>query len=181
MASVLLVYPNPQTIHPRYPNPLLPLAAVLLENRHKVKILDEQFEDYKSVDLRDYDYVGISTLTGPQIMNGLKIAKHIRNKDASIPLIWGGVHPSLMPEQTAENECVDIVVRGEGEETLLELIARLEAGKQYEDVPGITFKKNGKIVSTHEKEFVDLNKLPLMPYHLLSSFHKYSNVKRKII
>jgi radical SAM superfamily enzyme YgiQ (UPF0313 family) len=181
MANVLLVFPNPKTIHPRYPNALLPLAAALLANGHKVKVFDEQFENYADIALGDYDCVGISTLTGQQITNALKIAESIRKKSVSMPLIWGGIHPSLMPEQTARNRFVDIVVRGEGEETLLELIERLEAGKPIDGTKGITFERDGEIYSTADREFINLDELPFLPYGLLTFFYKYSNVKRKII
>lgn len=181
MANILLIFPNPRTIHPRYPNAFLPLAAVLLKHGHKVRIVDEQFEDYAKLRLGDFDCVGISTLTGPQISNALKIAKWVRKKTPLMPIIWGGVHSSLMPEQTAKNEYVDVVVRGEGEETLLELIECLEANRDISNIKGITYRKDGTIYSTPEREYIDMNGLPFLPYELLSSFHRYSNVRRKIL
>lgn len=181
MAEVLLLYPNPNAIHPRYPCALLPLAGVLLQNGHHVDIFDEQFQDYKKINVSKYDIVGISILTGPQILNALKIAKWISQKGSSIPLIWGGVHCSLLPEQTAKNEYVDAVVRGEGEETLLEIIDKLDRNKDLSDIKGVTFKRDGEIISNPDREFLDLNTLPTLPYHLLASFHKYSNIQRSIM
>lgn len=181
MAKVLLVYPNPAAIHPRYPNALLPLAAVLLKRGHKIWIFDGQFEDYTELSLSNFDCVGISIMTGPQISSALKIAKWIRQKNPSMTLIWGGVHASLIPEQTAKNEYVDVVVRGEGEETLLELIECIEANRAIDHVKGITYRKNGVIYSTPDREYINMDQLPFLPYDLLSAFHRYSNIKRKIL
>ena len=60
-------------------------------------------------------------LTGKMILDGLKIAKLIKKYNANIPIVLGGVHPSLLPEQTLQNELVDIVVVGEGERTIQDL------------------------------------------------------------
>jgi len=182
MSNILLVYPDPVAIHPRYPNALLPLAAVLLDKGHKVDIFDEQFDDYKKININKYDIVGISILTGPQISNALKIAAWIKKKASHLPVIWGGVHCSLLPYQTAKNKYVDVAVKGEGEQTLLELIDALQGSRScLANVKGIVFKAGDDIISTEDREFFDLNKLPILPYHLLSSFHRYSNIKRKII
>jgi len=61
-------------------------------------------------------------MTGPQIRHALTVCNLVRDRYPHIPIIWGGVHASLLPEQTLENSLVDIVVVGEGEDTLPELI-----------------------------------------------------------
>lgn len=181
MAGILLIYPNPVTLlEPQYPHGLLALAAYLIRRGHKVRIIDERLEDYTMVLLGEFDCVGISVMTG-QVKNGLKIAKWIRQKDASMPILWGGVHPSLMPEQTAKNEYVDIVVRGEGEETLSELIECFESKRGIDQVKGITYRKDGVVYSTPDREYLDMDQLPLLPYEILPSFNEYSNSKCKII
>ena len=180
MANVLLIYPDPKTIHPRYPNSFLPVAAVLLKKGHKVTIIDTQFEEYEDIHLWDFDIVGISTLTGPQIKNAIFIASYVRKKAPAMPLIWGGVHPSLMPEQTAMNQYADIVVRGEGEETLCELLEKLDKKEDLESVKGISFKRNGNIISTPDRDFINIDELPLLPYHLIKKSREYSNIQRGI-
>ncbi|MEW6606561.1 MAG: hypothetical protein AB1414_03770 [bacterium] len=65
------------------------------------------------------------------------------------PVVWGGVHPRLLPEQIVQSEMVDIACVGEGEISFSELIKALEERKEWSNVPGICYRKNGKIVSTN--------------------------------
>lgn len=62
--------------------------------------------------------LGISSMTGFQIKKGLEISAYVR-KRSNIPIVWGGIHPSILPEQTLEHPLVDAVVVGEGEELLI--------------------------------------------------------------
>ena len=65
-------------------------------------------------------------MTGPQIIRALETSKFLKGRYPDVPVVWGGIHPSLLPEQTLENPFVDIVVIGEGEATLLELVKTLK-------------------------------------------------------
>ena len=58
--------------------------------------------------------VGITTFTGGMIRNALEAAREVKRL-RDVPIVWGGIHPSLLPEQTARHELVDYVVEGEGE------------------------------------------------------------------
>jgi radical SAM superfamily enzyme YgiQ (UPF0313 family) len=71
------------------------------------------------------------------------------------------------------------VVRKEGENTFLELVQRLEAGKSFGDVLGITYRKDGKTVKTKDRPYIeDLDSLPYPAFHLfpLKQFNKYGNI-----
>lgn len=174
--DVVLVYPGKKEAKPLLPLPVLYLAGVLEENGYKVTILDTRIHEYSDVNLDRASCVGISTITGSQILYGLEVAKYVRKNNPDVPLIWGGIHPSLLPEQTIENENVDIVVREEGELTMLELVQKLEAEKALKNVKGITYKLNGKIINNPDRDFVDLNTLNHLPYHLID-IKKYSTKK----
>ncbi len=110
--------------------------------------------------------LGISCMTGLQITNGLSLARKIKSLKGELPVIWGGYHPSALPEQTALDPLVDIVVRGYGEETFAELVDALSKGRKYEDIKGITFSKKDEILSTADRPACSLNDLPPLPYHL---------------
>jgi radical SAM superfamily enzyme YgiQ (UPF0313 family) len=91
--------------------------------------------------------------------------------------VWGGVHPTLLPEQTVASEFVDIVVRGEGEQTLLELADKFSAGEPLDEIKGITFKSAGTIRSTPDRELMDLDEIPIeLPFDLLP-LDKYPTLK----
>ncbi len=179
MANVLLFYPTMRLVGYRFPYSILPLAGYLLKNKHQVKILDAQVEDYKDLDINQFDLIGISTLTGPQIKTALEFAKYCRTINPDIPLVWGGVHTSLTPDQTILDEHVDIVCRGEGEETMVELAECIISKSPLDHVKGIIFKDhNGNIIRTPDRPFIDLNESPMPPYHLLK-VDKYSELNRK--
>jgi len=179
MAKILLIFPHPGGVFPRIPTSILPLAGYLLQKGIDVEIFDQQVSDVNEIDPKAYDLIGFSiAFTSKQILSALDIAKRFKNEGVKLPFIWGGVHPTITPEETIRNRYVDIIVRGEGEETLYELIKVLSSSQQLEKVKGITFKKNAKIISTADRDFIDLNELPLLPYHLLKNFDKYSELSR---
>jgi anaerobic magnesium-protoporphyrin IX monomethyl ester cyclase len=102
-------------------------------------------------------FVGLSTLTGLSLLPTAWASEAIK-KANNVPIVWGGLHPTMLPEQTLENAFVDIVCIGEGEETITELAAVLrEEGQQSEkmaNVAGIAYKVNGKAVINESRSFI---------------------------
>jgi anaerobic magnesium-protoporphyrin IX monomethyl ester cyclase len=176
--DVLLVFPGKfKAPDPQVPLSLLYLASSLQEQGFSSRIIDMRLEDYHSSKIGNPLFVGISCMSGPQIKYALEFAHHLRMQNPSCPIIWGGVHPTLLPEQTARSECVDIVVRGEGELTLGELSNKLMSNESFADVPGITYKINGSIRSNPDGKAIDLDSIPMaLPYNLLH-MEKYPTVK----
>jgi anaerobic magnesium-protoporphyrin IX monomethyl ester cyclase len=176
--EILLVFPGKyKAADPQVPLSILHLASVLLGGGYKVRVFDMRTEDYRTLSVGKPLFVGISCMSGLQIRYGLEFAKKIRAEEPSLTIVWGGVHPSLLPDQTAENELVDIVVRGEGELIVNELADTLASGKALEEVNGLTFKKDGTIKSTPEADLIDLDKIPVnLPYDLLQ-LDKYPALK----
>ena len=76
-------------------------------------------------------------MTGPQILRALDACALVRATHPDVPIVWGGIHPTLLPEQTLEHPLVDIIVAGEGEATFAELVKALEAGAPLGQVKGI--------------------------------------------
>ncbi len=166
--KVYLFQPGEKTEFAPLPNSLLPLAATLKKAGYAVDLVDTRIRDYTKLELKDALCCGITSFTGSQLNHALKIAEFIRSRDKKIPIIWGGIHASLLPKQTAEHPLVDIVVKGEGEETLLELAEKLEKKESIEEVKGILFKKNGKVIQNPERPFMDMNKVPFYPFEFLN-------------
>ncbi len=178
MARVLLIYPQMKVLAPRFPYSVLPLAGALLDAGHEARILDAQVEALSDADPAAYDVIGISTYSGSQIVGALKAASHVRELAPGRPLVWGGVHPTITPHQTVSNPMVDIVVRGEGEATLLELVDALEGVRPLRGVAGLTFREDGELVDTGERGFIDLDELPFLPYQLIKP-ERYVHFKEK--
>ncbi len=81
--------------------------------------------------------------------------------------MWGGIHASILPEQTLENPYVDIVVIGEGEATLLELVTTLANHLPLSGVAGIAYRENGQCRLTGLRPFIDLDAQPPPAYDLI--------------
>lgn len=164
-----------------HPQELLMVSSILVDRGYNVKIIDQRIEKKWSRTLlkelkKQPLLVGLSVMTGSQIRHALEISKFVKqNSDVSI--VWGGIHPSLLPLQTIKNPYIDIIIKGEGEEAVYELAVGLEKGKPLKNIRGLVFKNNNKIMNNPERFFLDLNKLPPIPYHLINipKYLKLSN------
>jgi radical SAM superfamily enzyme YgiQ (UPF0313 family) len=155
---------------PGLPLGLLHCASIVCKS-YDVKIIDERISrDWKNeIDQyisKDTICAGITALSGYSIKSGLEFSKYIKER-YSIPVVWGGVHATILSEQTIANQYVDIVVEGEGEITLNELVSALEKGEDLNTVEGIWYKDDGHIKHTGKREYADLDELPSVPYDLI--------------
>ncbi len=90
--------------------------------------------------------------------------------------MWGGVHATLLPEQTISNPNIDIIVLKEGEITFMELIEAIEENKSLRDIKSICYKKDNKIMKNPERDFIkNLDELPEIPYELVD-VKKYASL-----
>ena len=175
-STIVLIQPTVRVGKERQRRIGLPLGLLAIGTPldlagYRVKIIDQYFEpDWKrllSDELkRNPICVGISSKTGPQIRYALEASSFVKSR-SSVPVVWGGVHPTLLPEQTLANENIDIIVRGEGEESFFALVKCLEQGGDLSGVKGIFYKENGQIKSTPRRAFIDLNAQPSPSYHLV--------------
>ena len=167
--DVLLVFPGKfKAPDPQVPLALLHIAASLKQEGFSVRILDMRLEDYRHVQVGNPVFVGISCMSGLQIKYALEFAQYVRLQNPSCPLVWGGVHPTLLPEQTASNDFVDIVVRGEGELIVKDLANALALNRTLDNVLGITYAVNGAVKSNPDGKVINLDSIPIkLPYELL--------------
>ena len=84
-----------------------------------------------------------------------------------VPIIYGGWHPSLLTAETLREDFVDIVVRHQGEKTLVEILQRLGAGKPLDMVQGCWFKRDGRIHQNPDRPASPLSACPLPAYDLI--------------
>lgn len=167
--KVLLIFPGGAERKPRIPFSVIVLASYIRKHGFSPDILDTRIKDYKKINYSNYLAVGISSKTGEQLKWAVKIAKYIRKK-SKVPIIWGGPHVSAYPIQTCKSKLADIVACSEGEESLLEILRTLEKNPEnpnFQDIRGIVYKKNDKIIMNKERPFIDMNKLELPAYDLV--------------
>lgn len=181
--DVVLIQPEVRISHgtgSRITAPLgiLSVATPLDVAGYKVRVIDQRIEpNWEQTLLAELKTkpicVGLTSMTGPQIWWGLKASKIVKD-NSDVPVVWGGVHASLLPQQTLENPYIDIVVQGEGEETFFELVKTLGNRKPLHGVRGIWYKENGHIKQNPPRPYIDLNKQPPLSYHLI-------NLKRNLM
>jgi len=162
------------------------IAGYLLKYGVKVKILDNDIELLNDkafsnlVKKLNPRYVGFSVTTN-SFNNALHLASMIKEVDKSIKVIFGGVHPSALPESVLMFDSVDIVVKGEGEETTLELLNALNEKSDLSRVKGIIYKQNGRTIINPDRELIkDIDNLPFPAYHLLPMGKYYFPASRRI-
>ena len=168
--DVLLVFPGRRrAADPQVPLQLLHVASALRRAGYRPRIADLRLHDYRTLVIGEPVFVGITAMSGPQIRYGLEFARRVRAVRPGAPIVWGGVHPTLLPEQTAADANVDIVVRGESELIVGTLADALAAGETLDGVAGITWRDGaGEVRSTPDADLPDLDAIPVeQPYDLL--------------
>jgi anaerobic magnesium-protoporphyrin IX monomethyl ester cyclase len=175
--KVVLFYPPYDGPPLSAPLCLLALASPLLQAGFEVKLIDDiTSPDFETEILRetgDALCLGISVLTGPTIGSAIRVAKAVKKARPSLPIIFGGWHPTLATEQTLQPDFVDAVVRGPGELTLLEVAQRLADGQELHGVQGLSFKDNASIHHEPERRVANINDLPAPAFHL-ANFDAYA-------
>lgn len=155
------------------PHSMLSLASELVDE-YEVRIIDQRIDPEWKTKLFRYlktnpICVAFSAMTGPQIKYALDAAKIVRDYSGnSVKLVWGGVHPSMLPDQTLENKYVDIIIRGEGEVSFKKLVSKLKQGKGLSQVKGISYKDNGKVKHNPSEALFDVNKTKPLPWFLVN-------------
>jgi anaerobic magnesium-protoporphyrin IX monomethyl ester cyclase len=176
--KVVLFYPPYDGPPLSAPLCLLALAAPLLQAGFEVKLIDNiTSPDFESEVLRETSdalCLGVSVLTGPTIGAAIRVAKAVKKARPSLPVIFGGWHPSLATEQTLRPGFVDAVVRGPGDLTLLEVARRLADKQELHGVQGLSFKDRAGIHHEPERPVTNINDLPMPAFHL-ANFDAYAS------
>ena len=163
------------------------MAAVLDQDGFEVKIIDCPVNQYDHEKLKaelsafQPGLVGTGSMT-PTIESALKCAQVAKEVCPEATVVMGGPHATFADREVLTNEkAVDLIVRGEGEETLLELAHQSTTGRKLSDIKGITFRKNQEIIQNPMRPFIqNLDALPLPAYKFLP-IEKYFVSKRKLL
>lgn len=154
------------------PLALLAISRNLVPAGYDVRIIaDFLFKNHIEEVVRqcqDSICLGLTCMTGFQIYDALRVADAVRASQPDLPIVWGGWHPSILPEETLKDDRVDIVVQGQGERKFAEVVRRLHKGASLERIPGVMYKSaDGSVKSTPDSALEDINNFPPYPYHLV--------------
>jgi len=166
---------HPATQHEKFysffwiPYSVLTIGSCLSED-YTVIIIDENIDkNYSLTDeiLQNVLCVGISSMIGAQIKNGLLFAQKVKNINSKIPIIWGGHLPSILPNITLESEYVDLIVLGQGEYTIIEIIKSLSKKIELKTISGIGYKLPDGKIKINPKNNSERFELPYFQWQLI--------------
>jgi len=184
MPKKTVIFYNPAAPYYTLPLQFLALASVIDRERYNVKIIDARIE--KSVRhahamvrelLPDAACVAVSTITGTPIKDAVAISEMTKHCAPQVPVVWGGWHPSIYPEQCLREGFADYCIFGQGEITFNELLDAIDAGDGFDAILGLAYLKNGSFVQNAERKFIDINNFPAYDYDLVP-METYFRLKR---
>jgi anaerobic magnesium-protoporphyrin IX monomethyl ester cyclase len=139
--------------------------------QYKTRVLEEVAELCRGSEL-----IGLSLMTH-YFDRSRQITEYVK-KSLRIPIIWGGIHPTVRPEESLHY--ADMALVGEGEEALLELVEKMAASQDIYDIRNIWFNKGSQIIRNPLRPLLqDLDQLPFYDFGL-EDHYIYCNKERQI-
>lgn len=162
---------NPHSVFYTMPLGLMAVASCLDRSRYEVCIIDGRLEvDSVARVVAELDgalCLGVTVLTGAPISDALAVIRAAKAAYPKLTTICGGWHPSLFPVEMLDEPSIDITVRGQGEATLTDLLAKLVSEQPLDTVAGIAFRKQGTPHKTIERPLVPMEVFPNVDYGLI--------------
>src|SRR5579885_2646823 len=145
--AAMIVFFNPRATRAknrRYPLSILALAA-MIEGREEYAIVDGNIDDDpcaaidRVMQKHPARILAVTVMPGPQMVASIPVCKWFREKYPRVPIVWGGYFPSIYPDAALNAKYVDFVVRGQGEDTFIELLDALEH-RRFAGIRGLSYK-----------------------------------------
>ena len=152
------------------------LAAAAEREGVPVEIIDEQIEDdivkivSERIKFSEPPYFfGFSVLTAA-FKSAILVSKELKRMYPDSFIVFGGIHPTAMPDEVLRYEHIDAVLRGEGEKSLIELYRSVREGREFGHIGNLSFRRDGQIVHNPGTFIMDdLDSYPAFPYHRFES------------
>lgn len=204
--KVLLLNPF-LTVHPDDPADISPplslayLAGFLEKRKIKVAVLDiaaeginqirkvgkktryglNEREIVKKIQIYAPKIVGITCQSTLHASEAHQTAKIVKKANPEILVVMGGAHPSAVPAEVLQDQNVDLVVRGEGEVTLWEIVREFEGEKVPKDILGTSWRQGKKVINNPLRPLIrNLDSLPFPARHLLPMEIYFQQVKKGV-
>lgn len=177
--KVVFFFPAFSSQEATAPLGILAISTPLLRAGYDVRIIDStitpNFQKRVLAELADALCLAVSLVTGPMIRETVQIGRAAKALYPDLPVIVGGWHPSLLPDQTLAADFIDVVVRGQGEEAMVEVLQRIEDGASLAGIPGVGYKQDGRLVFNPPRALKPICDLPPKAYHL-ADFDAYERL-----
>lgn len=149
------------------------IAAYLMRHGIACRVIDEEIVDITPSVLREIldglerpYIVGVSCLTA-HVGRGYQIARMVKAEFPDATVVFGGLHPTTLPEEALNTGAVDYVVRGEGEEIMLHLHRALRGEGDPTQIKGVSFLRDGKVHNNPTAPLIpSIDEIPNFPYEL---------------
>jgi radical SAM superfamily enzyme YgiQ (UPF0313 family) len=174
---------NPHAEFHTMPLALIAIGSHLDRERYEPVIVDARLEtDATHAVLRAAEgavCVGVTVLTGAPIRDAVRVSRAVKARYPSLPIVWGGWHPSMFGPDCLEEPSVDVTVQGQGELTFLETVHRLARGETMDGCLGSTYRApDGSITQNAARPLEDVNALRPHDYSLID-VSRYYQLKGK--
>ena len=180
--KIILFYPPYDGPPLGSPLSLLSLAGTLREANFEVVLIDAAIEPRYLERIAEECVsalcIGISVLTGPMIRGAMEAAIFVKSRTPGVCVVFGGWHPTLCPESTLREPYVDVVVRGQGEITIVELATALAYKQPLDLIAGISWKKQGRLIQNFERHVQPVDTFA-PPAFDMTDFDAYERVSGK--
>ncbi len=163
---------NPKALFFDMPLALLAIGSMLDAEQYEVVIIDARIEADPVAAVQRHIQgalcFGVTVLTGSPVADAVMMSEQVHVLAPEVPIIWGGWHTALFPQQPLVDEpSIAITVQGQGENTFKELVDRLDKGLPLDGLAGICFRKEGKIVQNMPRALESMDELAPVNYDLI--------------
>ena len=163
---------NPRAVFFTMPLALLAIGSEFDPELYEVIIIDARLEpDPEGAVLAQLEgalCLGVTVLTGAPISDALSISRAAKRAHPSLPVVWGGWHPSMFARECLAEPSVDVTVRGQGEETFAEIVRRLAGGHSLEGCAGCTVRlADGSICENPSRPLAPVDRFRAHDYGLI--------------
>ena len=142
------------------------IGTILRDLGYEVDVFIEDLKPPTDEELLSADLVGISTLTNTA-PRAYEIADKVRA--AGIPVVMGGFHPTFLPDEALDH--ADYVIRGEGEDSVVELMEAFQGDRELDTIGGLSWWENGNKRHNEARPLIfDLDKNPIPDYRLVNGW-----------
>ena len=169
----MIVFYNPKATKPknrRFPLSVLSMAAVV-DGREDYAIVDGNLDPHPTETIvslmrsHRVELLASTVMPGPQTVGAVATCKEVRARFPHVPILWGGYFASNYTAAALNTYYVDYAIRGQGEQTFLELIDAIRGKRDLKGILGLSYKENHEVRNNPERPMRPPDEFPRYPYH----------------
>ena len=161
------------------------LESDLKEGMKQGQYMKSNFEDYVTFDAITFEdlttkFIEVLDEFKPDLIavsgyfESYELAvKMLKKSNVKVPVIIGGIDPTVVPDEVISSDCCDIICIGEGELPITELCDKMVKGKDYTDIKNLWVKQNGRVIKNELRNLMDLSHVPIPDFSIFDDRYFY--------